>query len=161
MNSTASSLLARLRSHKAVVSAEGSHLRVEAPKGVLTDQLRQDLRRHKIEILAFLERREQLLGMSLDEFARSRYRAELRMPGCSQTMWWVPLSLDADTLMQQGITRGRIWTAEELQRVWDLGDLDQEHVKTLGWIKMELCCVLQSIEPPTAPEAPNGRGEAG
>ena len=147
MSSTASSLLTRLSSQKAVVSAEGGRLRVEAPRGVLTDQLRQDLKHHKPEILAFLQRQGQLLGMSLDEFARSRYRVELRIPGCTQTMWWVPTSRDAEQLMQQGISRGRIWTAAELRRVWDLGGLDQEHVQTLARFKAQLGCELTALDP--------------
>ena len=91
--------------------------------------------------------RNHVLGMTLDEFARSRFRAELRMPGCSQTLWWVPTSLDAAALMRQGITRGRIWTAEELQRIWDLDHLDQEHVQTLARSKMEMGCELTALDP--------------
>ena len=107
--------------------------------------MRQDLRHHKPEILAFLQRKERLLGMSLGEFARSGLRVELRVPGCKQTIWWVPTSRAAVQLMQKGINRGRIWTAEELQRVWDLG-LAQEHAQTLARIKMQLGCEVESIE---------------
>ena len=158
---TAEALLLDLSQRNVAVSLERGRLHVTAPKGVVTDELRQDLKHHKLEILAFLERKEKLLGMPLDEFARSRYRAELLVPGCSQSLWWVPTSLDVDSLMQQGIARGRIWTVAELQRLWDLGDLDQEQVQTLARIKMELCCVLQSIELPTVPEGPLGHGKTG
>ena len=145
MSQTASSLLTHLSTQKAVVSAEGGHLRVEAPKGVLTDQLRQDLRHHKPEIVALLQQQEQVLDMSLEEFARCNLLVELRVPGCSQNIWWVPTSRAAEQLMQRGIGRGRIWTAEELQRVWDMGTLEQEHAQTLARIKARLGCELTAL----------------
>ena len=94
--------------------------------------------------LAFLQRKERLLDMSLGEFARSGLRVELRVPGCKQTIWWVPTSRAAVQLMQKGINRGRIWTAEELQRVWDLGGLDQD-LQELARIKLQLGCELTAF----------------
>jgi len=148
MSQTASSLLTRLSAQKAVVSAKNGNLRVEAPKGVLNDQLRQDLRIHKPEILAFLHEQEQVLDMTLGEFAQSGLHVELRVPGYSQTLWWVATSRDAEKLMQGGIGRGRIWTAEELRRIWE-GDIrDPNDVLPLISLKLHFNCVLQSLETP-------------
>ena len=71
MSLTTSALLSRLSARKAVFSVEGGRLRVEAPKGVLTDRLRRDLRHHKPKILDFLRLQRGLLDMSLGEFART------------------------------------------------------------------------------------------
>ena len=47
-------LLGRLRGLGVQVSADGDRLRINAPKGVLTSELRDELGRRKAEILAFL-----------------------------------------------------------------------------------------------------------
>jgi thioesterase domain-containing protein len=46
--------LAMLGEHDIRVSADGERLRCNAPEGALTDELRQELQRHKDEILLFL-----------------------------------------------------------------------------------------------------------
>jgi thioesterase domain-containing protein len=48
-------LLGRLRGLGVEVSADGDRLRINAPKGVLTPELRDELGRRKAEILAFLQ----------------------------------------------------------------------------------------------------------
>lgn len=40
---------------------------------------------------------------------------EVCVPGLDVTLWLVPTPSDAATLMAQGISRGRIWTAAELK----------------------------------------------
>jgi thioesterase domain-containing protein len=50
----APAFLATLGEHDIRVSADGERLRCNAPAGALTDELRQELQRHKDEILQFL-----------------------------------------------------------------------------------------------------------
>jgi len=51
---TASELLADLRARGVVVEARGDRLRLDAPAGVLTDELRDVVRAHKPRLLALL-----------------------------------------------------------------------------------------------------------
>jgi hypothetical protein len=48
------SILTELRANGAVLVPIGERLRIEAPIGVLTPELKERLRRHKVELLAFL-----------------------------------------------------------------------------------------------------------
>ncbi len=52
---TTTSLLCELRSSGIALSVSGGKLRVEAPKGVLTQELRDELALHKAEIIAALK----------------------------------------------------------------------------------------------------------
>ena len=51
---TATALLDELRTKGVHLTVEGQHVAVDAPKGVLTDALRQAIRQHKQALLAFL-----------------------------------------------------------------------------------------------------------
>ena len=146
-NPAARTLLLDLSQRKVAVSVEAGRLRVTAPKGVVTEKLQDELKHYKPEIVALLQQQEQVLDMSLDEFAQGGLQVELRVPGCKQTIWWVSTSRNAEKLMQDGIGRGRIWTAEELRRVWDMGSLEQEHAQTLARIKAQLGCELTALGP--------------
>jgi sulfur transfer protein SufE len=92
--------------------------------------------------------------MSLEQFARENSALEVRVPGCAETVWWVPNSRAAEQLMRQGISRGRIWTAQELLQVWEGPPLRQEDAQTLARLKATLNCELSSIRPPDADEEP-------
>jgi hypothetical protein len=51
---TCDEFLSQLYSLKVTLSAEGDHLRVSAPKGILTPALREELGQRKTEIMSFL-----------------------------------------------------------------------------------------------------------
>ena len=51
---TATALLAALRTKGVHLTIAGEHVAVDAPKGVLTDDVRQTIRQHKQELLALL-----------------------------------------------------------------------------------------------------------
>jgi thioesterase domain-containing protein len=57
----APAFLATLDKHDIRVSADGERLRCNAPAGALTDQLREELQRHKYEILQFLRSADSLV----------------------------------------------------------------------------------------------------
>lgn len=80
----------------------------------------------------------QLLGMHLDRFAREGQPLEVRVPGLPTTLWWVPAKADAEALVRQGVSRGRVWTARELLDVLDLSGLTPEQARTIALAKLEL-----------------------
>jgi hypothetical protein len=47
-------LVTTLRSHNVILTACGDRLRVDAPAGVLSDEMRQAIRTHKVALLAML-----------------------------------------------------------------------------------------------------------
>jgi len=150
---TAFDLLCELRLKGARISAIGNRVRVSAPKGLLTKGFQETLQSCKEEVLGILSQETKVLGMSLRQFARDGEPVELCVPRASQTIWFVPGEREARHLVARGIGRGRIWTAEELQRVWDMGDLPQEHAQTLARIKAQLGCELTAIGPDDGGEA--------
>ena len=50
----------------------------------------------------------------IDAFVAHGDLHEVRVPGLDLTVWFVPSVGDITTLMDEGISRGRIWTAAEL-----------------------------------------------
>ena len=141
-------LLRVLREAGARISAIGGRVRVHAPKGLVTQEFQANLRSHRDEILDVLRHESETLRMPLSEFAREGDLVELCVPGASQTMWWVPTSRDADELVQRGVGRGRIWTAEELRRVWARGIREPEDVLPLARLKIEFNCILEDLQAP-------------
>jgi hypothetical protein len=80
----------------------------------------------------------QLMGMPLDLFAREGELLEVRVPYLAQTLWFVPGESDAEGLTQQGVSRGRIWTARELADLLSCAGLGSDHVKAVALAKIEL-----------------------
>jgi hypothetical protein len=85
--------------------------------------------RHVAEALSFL-------AMPLDIFALAGASLKMRVPWLHVTLWMVPTVQDADRLMAEGVSRGRIWTAGELIKLMAIGDRTPETVKTLTHAKM-------------------------
>jgi hypothetical protein len=81
----------------------------------------------------------QLMGMPLDLFAREGQLLEVRVPYLDQTtLWFVPSESDAEGLTQEGISRGRIWTARELADLLSCAGLRPHDVKAVALAKIEL-----------------------
>ena len=139
-------LLRQLRQSGARVSVAGYRLRVNAPKGLLSAELRQAVAEQKNQLLAVLRNEAQLLDMSLSEFAQNGCPIQLRVPGWARTLWFVPGEGEVTHLMAQGVGRGRIWTAAELGRLWDAGIRHQDEVHSLSHMKMQLGCEVESVE---------------
>jgi len=79
-----------------------------------------------------------LLSMPLGVFAREGQLLEVRVPYLAQTLWFVPGESDAEGLTQEGISRGRIWTARELADLLSCAGLSPNHVKAVALAKIEL-----------------------
>ncbi len=67
-------LLVELRSRGVELTAMGERLRIDAPKGVLTPEIRETLARHKAEILALLESPSPAPRQEIPPECRARYR---------------------------------------------------------------------------------------
>jgi hypothetical protein len=80
----------------------------------------------------------QLMGMPLDLFTREGQLLEVRVPYLAQTLWFVPGESDAEGLTQEGISRGRIWTARELADLLSCAGLRPDHAKAVALAKIEL-----------------------
>ncbi len=71
---TATALLDELRTKGVHLTVEGEHVAVDAPKGVLTDDVRQAIRQHKQELLALVEAVEERAAIA--EYCGGLPRAE-------------------------------------------------------------------------------------
>ena len=72
-------LLSDLVKRDVTVTIRGDHLRIEAPRGVLTEELRSALSKHKPEILQLLRTNpDHIASMTLDEFAHAGLVVRMR-----------------------------------------------------------------------------------
>lgn len=78
-----------------------------------------------------------LLGMPLDRFALEGAPMEVKVPWLDVTLWFVPTEVAAEALAQEGIGRGRIWTAHELADLLSLSGLTKEQAWTIARVKLE------------------------
>jgi len=62
----------------------------------------------------FAETVARLVAMPLDRYAHEGAPLEIQVPRLEQTLWFVPDARQAEGMIFEGVSRGRIWTAEEL-----------------------------------------------
>jgi hypothetical protein len=84
---------------------------------------------------AFADMVAGLLGMPLDQYARTGAPLDIRVPWLDVTLWFVPDERDAAALSREGVGRGRVWTARELMDLMTLSDLTLATVRTLALAK--------------------------
>jgi hypothetical protein len=77
------------------------------------------------------------LEMTLAEFETQDHALQVRVPWLPESLWFVPSSAKATILSQEGISRGRIWTAKELRNLLEVGEVTPEALRTLTQIKQE------------------------
>jgi hypothetical protein len=78
-----------------------------------------------------------LLAMPLDVFARDGQPLEVRVPWAPVTLWFCPDVHHAEALINDGVSRGRIWTAAELMDLLSPGDLTPEAIRVVALAKLE------------------------
>ena len=149
-----SALLRPLRARDVRLRQHGDTLRVDAPAGVVSDGERIELRAHKTELLARLRLEHELLGLTISEFQNQTHRIEVRVPGFDETLWFVPGKASVQKLRSQGVHRGRIWTAQELSAIYEIGQLDRKELQRLALLKKRLD--LEVISVTTAGSSPEG-----
>ncbi len=127
---TADALLASLRASGIDVQPLGlDRLKVEAPEGALTEEMRAMIRQHKTEMIRTLTTMQfsggphdavpessapAFTAEALADFARSESRVEIRVPGFGETIWFASDVAHLGALLEEGVTRGRIWLPAEL-----------------------------------------------
>jgi len=79
--------------------------------------------------------RSKFLEMTLADFEAQRHALHVRVPWWPETLWLVSSSTEAEILYQEGISRGRIWTAKELRYLVEIGDVTQKELHALAEIK--------------------------
>ena len=143
-------LLVELRRQDVRIDVVDDRLHVSAPRGAVSEQTRDALRAHKAELLTRLRLEARLLGLSLDDFAEQDYSIELAVPWLEEAIWFVPRAEHIDSLVSDGIHRGRIWTAAELQDLLSIGGMTQRELVGLSRLKLAFDGEVLSV---TADEA--------
>ncbi len=142
--------LVELRRRDVRIDVDGDRLHVSAPRGVVSEQTRDALRAHKAELLTRLRLEARLLGLSLDDFAEQDHSIELAVPWLEETIWFAPRAEHIRDLVGDGIHRGRIWTAGELQDLLSIRGMTQQELVGLSHLKLAFGGEVLSV---TADEA--------
>lgn len=79
-----------------------------------------------------------ILAMPLDRFARDGQLLEVRVPWLDVTLWFVPEEREAEALVRDGVSRGRVWTAPELMDVMAISKRTSEALQTIALAKLAL-----------------------
>jgi hypothetical protein len=75
--------------------------------------------------------------MPLDRFAKEGQLLKVRVAWHAETLWFVREERDADTLVRDGVSRGRVWTAGELMDVMALSGRTLETLGTVTFAKLK------------------------
>lgn len=102
-----------------------------------------------------------LLAMPLDHFAQQAAWLEIRVPWHQGTLWFVSSGLDAERLAREGISRGRIWTAQELTNLLSIPNLVPESIRTVALAKMEFLGEVITVSAHPDSPSPEGSVEQG
>jgi len=73
----------------------------------------------------------------------------------------VPTKTDARSLVRQGVSRGRVWTARELMDVMNIPTLTQNEVATIAMAKAEFGGEVVVVRPQSGAHRQRERGERG
>lgn len=76
-----------------------------------------------------------VLGLPLDQLDRV---LEIRVPWLPVSLWFVPDERAVEGLLGDGVTRGRIWTAAELQDLLSLPRVTPATARTLAEAKLAM-----------------------
>ncbi len=106
-----------------------------------TSATRPGAPRHVAEALPYLD-------MSLDEFRAQGALMEVRVRWLPVTLWFVPSEADSEALAQEGVSRGRIWTARELMDLLAIPGPTSEHARTVAFAKLTFGGEVVEVRPP-------------
>ncbi len=95
----------------------------------------------------FTEAIARLAGMPLDVFTQQGSPLEIKVPWLAVTLWFVPSEADAEALVQEGVSRGHIWTARELMDLLAIPGLTAEPVQTVARAKIEFNGEVIEVRP--------------
>ena len=112
----AEDILTFLRRNGATVRVDAGKIWVSAPDGVLTDELRAEIRRQKPELLAIIQEEGQPIGQN-PEFKHIKFPVELSTDWFPGSFWIVESDADAEELAQGGTPPGQIWTIPQIEKI--------------------------------------------
>jgi hypothetical protein len=88
-----------------------------------------------------------ILDMSLTQFAAAGRAVEVRVPWLDETIWWVSGMEQLKTLLDRGVSRGRVLTAGELVDLAKVARTHPDDVVRLMRVKLAFGATLESVEP--------------
>jgi hypothetical protein len=77
-----------------------------------------------------------ILAMPLGRFEREGQCLEVRVQWLDVTLWFVPEARDAEALVRDGVSWGRVWTATELMDVMAIRARTSEALRTIALAKL-------------------------
>lgn len=84
--------------------------------------------------------------LTVSEFARGNQMYELQVPYMDETLWFVPDVHAAAQLVREGVSRGRIWTAEELLDLASIPSLPREDLRRIVRFKTVFGAVIVDVQ---------------
>jgi hypothetical protein len=84
---------------------------------------------------------------TLSEFGRGHLGIELRVPYLEETLWFVPSNAFAAQLVSEGIGRGRIWTARELQDLASIPAIPRPDLERIVRLKTVFGADIVEVKP--------------
>jgi hypothetical protein len=142
-----SMLLREARAADLEVYANGDRLVVPGPR--LAEPLARELLERKADVLPFLQepsplllpswpsQADRLLQVPLAQFCSAGELIEMAVDWLEASLWFVSNAADAETLAQEGVSRGYVWTALELMHVLGIPNLLAEEITTITTVKRE------------------------
>lgn len=140
-------LLSELSSRGATLRCFESKAVVQAPVGTLDADFKCQLRANRREIQEYFQRYRWILEMPLSEFERANSMLEVAVPGLQETLWFVPSLRHAEQLRREGIRRGRVWTAAELQDLLAAPGLTHQTALSVARAKLAFSGTAVGIRP--------------
>jgi hypothetical protein len=99
---------------------------------------------------------DNILLHPLRRFAELGQLIELAVPWAKKTLFLVPGAAAAEHLIRQGVSRGRIWTADEVRELLLVGVSREDVIKIAG-TKVQFAGTVTGVrrdEPAVRPAAP-------
>jgi hypothetical protein len=84
--------------------------------------------------------------MSFEEYGRTDLAVELAVPWTRKHLWLVPDAGYVDQLVDQGIERGCIWTADELADLYRIERLQETDRRAIALLKAHFNITILSVE---------------
>ena len=151
---SARDLLLKLGDRKVSVWADGGNLRFKGPRGAVTPDLRETLRKQKSSLLKLLGRADGILDLSLRQFEGAHCSLEVQLPDVPGTIWFVSGAAEAEMLRTEGVRRGRIWTASELRDLLGAPGMTHQDAIAIAKAKAAFNGTVDGVRPDTPPEPP-------
>ena len=144
-------LVRRLRLDGVILEADLDCVHVDSPKGVITPEIQETLHEMKSDLLVALSLEQQVLEMSLGDFAQQGCAIEVKVEWLEDTLWFVPCPEQVQALLNEGVPRGRIWTSRELADLMSVSGMPRRDLVNIAKLKAAFGIEIVSVEGVTEP----------